>query len=82
MSNQVERYKHSKRLAKKLSKLERKMGLAKAYGYKHILDNPHKYSKQSLFRCSSKSCLYCRNPRKFGELTMQERKFNEVQDDE
>jgi replication-associated recombination protein RarA len=83
MSNQVERFKHSKRVAKKQTKLARKMGLAKAYGYDHVLKNPHKYAKQSMFHCGNASCFMCGNPRKvFKEKTMQERRFEQVKDDE
>lgn len=82
MSNQVERYKHSKRLAKKKTKLDRKMGIAKAYGWNHILENPHKYSKTSMFNCGNSSCFICGNPRKvFKEKTMQELKQELRKDD-
>lgn len=54
------------------------MGLAKAYGQTHMLTNPHKYSKISLFNCGSARCFMCGNPRKvFKEKTMQERRFDE-----
>lgn len=80
MSNQVERFKHSKRLQKKITKVKRKMKIAKAYGgYEHILANPHKYSKQSMFHCGNASCFMCGNPRKvFDEKTIQERSFEQT----
>jgi hypothetical protein len=79
MSNQVERFKHSKRLQKKITKIQRKMKIAKAYGYQHILANPHRYSKQSMFHCGNASCVMCGNPRKvFEEKTRQERSFEQT----
>lgn len=39
------------------------------------LDAPaHKLHKHSATNCGNHGCLYCQNPRKRGELTMQERK--------
>ena len=79
MSNQVERFKHSKRLQKKITKVQRKMKIAKAHGYEHILANPHRYSKQSMFHCGNAQCFMCGNPRKFfKERTIQERSFEQT----
>ena len=83
MSNQVERYKHSKRVAKKQTKLARKMGIARAYGWDHVLAKPHKYAKTSMFNCGNKNCFMCSNPRKaFKERTMQEKRLDLRKDDE
>ena len=83
MSNQVERNKHSKRLAKKFNKLQRKMGIARVYGWNHVLNNPHKYSKTSMFNCGNSGCFMCGNPRKiFKERTMQEKRLDLRKDDE
>ena len=59
------------------------MGLAKAYGQTHMLANPHKYAKTSLFHCGNSSCFMCGNPRKvFKERTMQEKRQDLRKDDE
>jgi hypothetical protein len=83
MSNDKEKQKHGERVSQKLKKLKRKMKLAKTYGYTHVLKNPHKYHKSSVFRCGNKNCIMCMNPRKsFGEETMQERRAKQVAGDE
>ena len=68
------------RLQKKFTKVQRKMKIAKAYsGLEHILENPHKYSKQSMFHCGNARCFMCGNPRKvFAEKTIQEKSFEQT----
>lgn len=75
MSKDEDKIKHSKRIHQKDSVVKNKMKIAKAYGWKHVLTNPHKYLKCSLFSCGNPNCIFCMNPRKaFKEKTMQERK--------
>ena len=75
MSNDQDKVKHSRRIHQKESVLKNKMKIAKAYGWKHILAQPHKYLKCSIFRCSNPNCIFCMNPRQaFNEKTMQERR--------
>jgi hypothetical protein len=76
MSKDADKVKHSKRIYQKDSVVKNKMKIAKAYGWKHVLAQPHKYLKCSLFSCGNSNCIFCMNPRKsFKEKTMQERKF-------
>ena len=75
MSKDEDKRKHSKRIHQKESVVKNKMKVAKAYGWKHILAQPHKYLKCSVFSCGNPNCIFCMNPRKaFKEKTMQERK--------
>ena len=77
MSKDEDKVKHSKRIHQKDSVVKNKMKVAKAYGWKHVLAQPHKYLKCSLFSCGNSNCIFCMNPRKaFKEKTMQERKFD------
>ena len=76
MSNDNDKVKHSKRIHQKVNVVKNKMKIAKAYGWKHVLANPHKYLKCSLFSCGNPDCFLCMNPRKaFNEKTVQEQKF-------
>lgn len=78
MSNDIDKQKHGERFFQKIKKLARKMKLAKEYGYEHVLKDPHKYHKSSVFSCGNPNCIMCMNPRKaFGEKTMQERKLEQ-----
>jgi hypothetical protein len=78
MSNELDKEKHSERIHQKETKLEKKIRLAKELHLDHILKNPHKYHKSSLFSCGNPDCIMCMNPRKsFNEKTMQERRFDQ-----
>jgi len=80
MSHEQDKVQHSKRIHQKQTKISSKIKLAKDYGMTHVLRNPHKYHKQSLFNCGNSDCIMCMNPRKsFGEKTMQERKFEQTE---
>lgn len=75
MSDELDKKKHSRRIHQKESVVKNKMKVAKAYGWKHVLAQPHKYLKCSVFSCGNPNCIFCMNPRKaFKEKTMQERK--------
>lgn len=78
MPDEQQKFKHSERIHQKETKLEKKIRLAKEYHQEHVLKNPHKYHKTSLFNCGNPKCVMCMNPRKaFGEKSMQERKFDQ-----
>jgi hypothetical protein len=84
MGNQVERYKHSRRLHRKLAHIDRQMGIRKViFANRDPMtgntmggdDNPHRYHKLSGMTCGSSRCVMCGNPRKFfDERTMQEQR--------
>ena len=76
MSDEQEKNKHSRRIHQKDSVVKNKMKIAKAYGWKHILAQPHKYLKCSISSCGNPNCVFCMNPRRaFNEKTMQEKRF-------
>jgi hypothetical protein len=84
MGNQVERYKHSRRMHRKLAYIDRQMGIRKViFSNRDPLsgntlggdDSPHRYHKLSGMTCGSSRCIMCGNPRKFfDERTMQEQR--------
>ena len=77
MSRDEDRVKHSRRIHQKDSVIKNKMKIAKAYGWKHILAQPHKYLKCSISSCGNPNCVFCMNPRKaFDEKTLQEKSFD------
>ena len=83
MSNDQDKIKHSKRIHQKDSTVKNKMKIAKAYGWKHVLANPHKYLKCSLFSCGNSNCIFCMNTRRaFNEKTVQEQRNEQRKDDE
>ena len=78
MSAEDDKLKHSERIQQKTKKVVRKVKIAKTFGFDNVVDNPHKYSKRSIFGCGNKNCIACMNPRKaWGERTMQEQKFEQ-----
>ena len=83
MSNDEDKIKHSRRIHQKDSVVKNKMKIAKAYGWKHILAQPHKYLKCSISSCGNPNCVFCMNPRRsFHEKTMQEQRFeNQIKAD-
>lgn len=83
MAKEVDRYKHSRRLHRKLAHMERQMGIRKKIFHRDPLtgktvgsdESPHRYHKLSGMTCGSSHCYMCGNPRKFfDERTMQEQR--------
>ncbi len=77
MSNQVERFKHSKRLQKKIRAIKKQTGIARAHGFP--TGPEHRLSKIHATTCGNSNCFMCGNPRKFfKQQTRQERSFNQT----
>lgn len=78
MSNQVERFKHSKRLQRKKSAIKKQTRIAKAHQFP---TGPiHRLSKVHATTCGDSHCAMCGNPRKFfKQRTRQERSFDQTQ---
>ena len=75
MSKDEDKLKHSKRIHQKNTTVQKKVKVAKAYNWKHILTQPHRYLKCSISSCGNPKCVFCMNPRRsFNEKTMQEKK--------
>lgn len=93
MSNQVDRYKHSRRMHRKLAHMSKQMLIRKIiFSNRDPLsgnelggdDSPHRYHKLSGMTCGSSRCMMCGNPRKFfKERTIQEQRLmQDVEDTE
>lgn len=77
MSNQVERYKHSKRLQKKSRAIKKQTRIARSHGFP--TGPSHRLSKIHATTCGDSHCAMCGNPRKFfKEPTIQERSFDQT----
>ena len=77
MSNQVERFKHSKRLQKKTRAIKKQSRIARAYGFP--TGPEHRLSKIHATTCGDSHCAMCGNPRKFfKERTIQEKSFEQT----
>ena len=77
MSNQVERFKHSKRLQKKSRAIKKQTRIAQAHGFP--TGPEHRLSKIHATTCGDSHCAMCGNPRKFfKQKTMQERSFDQT----
>lgn len=77
MSNQVERFKHSKRLQKNMRAIKKQTRIAQAHGFP--TGPEHRLSKIHATTCGDSHCAMCGNPRKFfKEQTIQERSFDQT----
>jgi hypothetical protein len=77
MSNQVERFKHSKRLLRKNSAIRRQKKIAQSHGF--LTGPEHRFNKVHAMTCGDPRCAMCGNPRKFfKEPTIQERSFEQT----
>lgn len=74
MSNQVERYKHSRRLAREQRAIKKQTRIAQAHGFP--TGPKHRLGKIHATTCGDSKCAMCGNPRKFfKERTIQEKRF-------
>ena len=79
MSNEDQRFKHSKRLLKEDNAVIRQTKIAKAHGIE--VKEPHKFAKHHAMNCGNPKCYMCSNPRKvWKELTLQEKKLQQDMD--
>lgn len=72
--------KRLQRRRQKKNHIKKQYKLLELYScYDGIEIQPHRFHKTKSLNCGNPNCMMCSNPRKiFGELTMQERKFNEI----
>lgn len=81
MSNQVEKYKHSKRLARDKRAIDRQIKIARSHGFP--IGPAHRFGKVHAMTCGDSHCAMCGNPRKFfNEKTIQERRAEQDKDNE
>ena len=79
MSNEDQRFKHSKRLLKEDSAVKRQAKIAKQYGSNVV--EPHRFAKHHAMNCGDPNCVMCANPRKvWKEKTFQEKKLEQDMD--
>ena len=77
MSNEEDKYKHSKRLLKDENVIKKQEKISHEYG--HEVKDPHRFVKQHSMNCGNPKCVLCMNPRKsFGEKTIQEQRFEQT----
>jgi hypothetical protein len=77
MSNQVERFKHAKRLQKDIRAIKKQISIARAH--KFPTGPEHRLSKIHATTCGDSNCCMCGNPRKFfKEKTLQEKRFDQT----
>jgi len=80
MSDEESKIKHSKRILKTDNAVKKQTKIAKEYGVP--VTEPHKFAKHHAMNCGNPKCHMCGNPRKvWGEKTIQEKKFDEVEND-
>lgn len=90
MSNQTERYRHSRRLHTRARAIKRQLRIRRSHalGFSSMTesgarnDQPHRYHKLSGMTCGDSRCAMCGNPRKFfKQRTIQEKRaMQDIQD--
>jgi hypothetical protein len=79
MSNETDKFNHSKRLQKNENAVNKQVKIAKEHGVP--IKDPHRLEKHHAMDCGNPGCMLCSNPRRtWNELTIQEkRKFQEIE---
>lgn len=79
MSNEADKFNHSKRMLNDENAIKKQTKIAKQYG--NSVAEPHKFAKHHAMDCGNPGCMLCGNPRRtWNELTIQEkRKFQEME---
>lgn len=82
MSSEKDKEKHSKRLHKDQSAIQKQLKIAKTNGYGNhdkVVKQPHRLAKHHSMDCGTPNCVLCSSPRKlFGEKTKQELSFDQT----
>lgn len=82
MSNEQDKFNHSKRLQKDKNAVARQLKLAKGSGNQKYLDQPHRLEKHHAMDCGNPGCYLCGNPRRtHKEKTIQEQRFEQPEKD-
>jgi len=88
MSNDLDRFKHSKRLHKLWATVKRQLKIAKSIGNTKYINEPHRLAKHHAADCGQPGCIMCSNPRhnkaRKGKekLTIQEQRNEQRRSDE
>lgn len=75
------RTKRAKRLQRTSNAIKKQLRIAKAFGMKHILKQPHRLAKHHALDCGNPECLVCHSDKVFRKPTLQEKKFIEAHKD-
>jgi hypothetical protein len=74
MSNEQDKFKHSKRLLKDQNAIKKQTKIAKENNIP--LNKPHRFAKHHAMNCGNPKCYLCSNPRRvWNELTQQEKRL-------
>ncbi len=76
-----DRTKRAKRLQRTSNAIKKQLRIAKAFGMKHILKQPHRLAKHHALDCGNPECLVCHSEKVFRKPTLQEKKFIEAHKD-
>ena len=75
MSDEQDKFKHSKRLLKDENAIKKQTKIAKQYGSN--VEEPHRFAKHHAMNCGDPNCVMCSNPRRiWKEKTIQEKSFD------
>lgn len=77
MSNEQDKFNHSRRLLKDEAAIARQLKIAKEFGIDHYLTQPHRLVKHHALDCGSPKCLFCSREKVFKLRTIQERRFDQ-----
>ena len=75
MSTEEDKFKKSKRIQKDENAIKKQTKIAKSAG--SDISQPHKFAKHHAMDCGNPKCLLCSSEKIFGELTIQEKRFNQ-----
>ncbi len=75
------RTKRAKRLQQTSNAIKKQLRIAKAFGIKHILKQPHRLAKHHALDCGNPECFVCHSEKIFRKPTLQEKKFIEAHKD-
>jgi hypothetical protein len=81
MSDELTKYRHSKRRHKDQVAIDKQVKIAKQHGLtmnNEVLKEPHRLFKHHVMDCGNPRCVVCSNPRKlYSEKTIQEKRFEQ-----
>jgi hypothetical protein len=63
MSNDNDKFKHSKRLHKAWNAIKKQLKIAKTYGLTKSIAEPHRLAKHHAMDCGVSNCPMCASPR-------------------
>lgn len=80
MSNLLDKIKRSKRFFQKSFTLATRLKTVRQINPEFVPEEPNKYAKAPLMRCSHSYCTLCGNPRRvFGQVTLKEKLFKDIE---